>query len=185
MKRNSKGFAHHVALMAIIVVAVVGGIGSYIYLKDSSAATISSITIQPGDWKAKKGADKVTDGGSLAMRINRLGSSATHVNGIYAHNDSNGTYLAKLSNFNSLNKGKKARACMKVRATTSGVTARLYLVNGTAINSREKTVTIKTSYANYCIDYTVGGSKYGNVWVQHASPKYHKVFVRNVTLKLL
>lgn len=38
--RNSKGFAHHVAVMLILVVAVIGGIGSYIFLKSSDAATL-------------------------------------------------------------------------------------------------------------------------------------------------
>lgn len=37
-KLNAKGFAHQVLIMALIVVAVIGGIGSYIYLHKSSAA---------------------------------------------------------------------------------------------------------------------------------------------------
>lgn len=38
IKMNSRGFAHHVAIMAVVVVVAIGGIGSYIYLRQSDAA---------------------------------------------------------------------------------------------------------------------------------------------------
>jgi len=37
-KLNASGFAHQVLILALVVVAVIGGIGSYIYLRKSSAA---------------------------------------------------------------------------------------------------------------------------------------------------
>lgn len=38
-KLSAKGFGHHILIMGLVVVAVIGGIGSYIYLRSSSADT--------------------------------------------------------------------------------------------------------------------------------------------------
>jgi hypothetical protein len=37
-KLNTQGFAHQVLVLAVVVIAVIGGIGSYIYLHKSSAS---------------------------------------------------------------------------------------------------------------------------------------------------
>jgi hypothetical protein len=51
-KYNANGFAHQALLLALVVVGVIGGIGSYIYLRSSSAATVtkSSCVSSGGVW---------------------------------------------------------------------------------------------------------------------------------------
>jgi hypothetical protein len=52
-KLNSVGFAHQLLIMALVVVGVIGGIGSYIYLHKSSAATVTKTSCVKGGgvWK--------------------------------------------------------------------------------------------------------------------------------------
>lgn len=57
-KLNANGFAHQMLVLALIVIAVIGGIGSYIYLRSSSAATITQsqcVNTYKGVWKDLRG----------------------------------------------------------------------------------------------------------------------------------
>lgn len=122
-KLDSKGFAHQVLILALVVVAVIGGIGSYIYLKSSSAATIPQAKVTIQNFGAGAQADVVVT--VLKGAAGKTVSSGTDVNTIIANKHAdyrfsgapNSSY--KGSSFQSLSTDKPASSSTGKSVTLS------------------------------------------------------------------
>ncbi|CAN5399740.1 hypothetical protein BH09PAT4_BH09PAT4_00580 [soil metagenome] len=139
MKRlNAKGFAHQVVLLAVLVVLAIGGIGSYIYLNSSSAATDSASKIYPNNWGLRGAAKLEKDkqkGTVVKLPLQKQAKKTGSIN------------TAKLQDFFLKNAGKKVKVCIDAKGSTGNSNVG---INFSVYGGPAKNINLSKLWHSYC-----------------------------------